>query len=459
MKRPPFKPTIISGAFVAEPLMHDDSEEQQRCRDQVSPTGCDEHAAFQGCSHSYKQDSSVRRIRLADLDANFACSIIGTCLRTSELRRLAAKFKELGESTATDLEVHHAAVELAVQGRAGAKALGKLLDDRHAAAIQRFRGAKGVESLGEMWTEAMRVGEIAGAYWAVMTHPFSTPELRRRAFGDVHMLSHLVGAANRADIRHLVALERENAELKEKAERQQSRLQEINVQHQETVRRLTRKVLDLAGRAHGGSEDASGLVKEVSELRTVLHDKDEEATLHANRREEAERSLAVCREEVRRLQTRYDQAMALVDELHIELGAMEHQIEDAASLQNGTQGLAAMAGRRLLYVGGRPSSTVAIRRLCERAGIDLTVHDGGIEDRKGLLAAAVPGAELVLFPVDCVDHDSVGTLKRLCQRHGVSFVPLRSAGVASFVSALTTHTIDQGATGGPPASRFCLRHG
>jgi hypothetical protein len=151
--------------------------------------------------------------------------------------------------------------------------------------------------------------------------------------------------------------------------------------------------------------------------------------------------------------------MTLIHELHAELGAMERQIEGAANTQNGSLGLAAVAGRHLLYVGGRPATNAVIRNLCERAGIDLTLHDGGIEDRKGLLDAAVPGAELVLFPVDCVDHDSVGKLKRLCQRHGVSFVPLRTAGVGSFVSALTTYSVNPGAPGGPPASHFCLRHG
>ena len=41
------------------------------------------------------------------------------------------------------------------------------------------------------------------------------------------MLSHLLGAANRAEIRRLVALELENAELRERLERQQLRSQEL----------------------------------------------------------------------------------------------------------------------------------------------------------------------------------------------------------------------------------------
>jgi len=457
VKRPPFNPTVLAGTLVSAPSLREELERQERLRDKESASPCNVDSPTQICSS--KQEAQARRTRLADLDANFGCSIIGTCLRTTELRKLVAKFKNLGGHAATDLEVHHAAVELAVEAGAGAKALTKLLDDRYAPVIQRFRSAKSAESVSALWAEAMKAGEIAGAYWSVMTHPCSTPELRKRAFGDVHMLSHLVGAANRADIRQLVALERENAELKEKTERQQSRLREINVQHQEIVQQLTNKVLNLACRLHIESEDDAGFAGELSALRNAVQDKQREASLHASRREEAERSLAVYREQMRRLQAKYDQAMVLVSELQVELGAMERQFEDAPKLHTGTSGLGAMAGRRLVYVGGRPSSTVAIRNLCERAGIDLTVHDGGIEDRKGLLAAAVPGAALVLFPVDCVDHDSVGTLKRLCQRHGVNFVPLRSAGVASFVSALTTHAVDSTMAGGPPASRFCLRHG
>ena len=457
MKRLPFKPKILASAFAPEPMLQNEANTREPSRDQAAAAGCDVQVASQ--DGHFRQNALACRSRLADLDANFGCSIIGTCLRTAELRKVVAKFKDLGGSNATDLEVHHAAVELAVEGRAGAKALTKLLDDRYASVIQRFRAAKCTESLDAMWAEAMRAGEIAGAYWSFMTHPCSTPQLRQKAFGEVHMLSHLVGAANRADIRQLVALERENAELRDKTERQQSRLQEIHVNHQETVRQLTGKVLDLTGRVHAGSGDTIGFVSELAMLRNAFQEKEQEASLHASRREEAEQCLAALREQTRRLQTKYDEAMTLVRELQAELSALERQLEGVANTQGGSLGLAALAGRRLLYVGGRPSTNAAIRSLCKHAGIELTVHDGGIEDRKGLLDAAVPGAELVLFPVDCVDHDSVAKLKRLCQRHEVSFVPLRTAGVGSFVSALTTHTMDPGATGGPPPSRFCLRHG
>jgi len=120
-----------------------------------------------------------------------------------------------------------------------------------------------------------------------------------------------------------------------------------------------------------------------------------------------------------------------------------------------------VSGRRIVYVGGRPNSNAVLKALVEVAGGELIVHDGGIEDRKGLLAAALPNADVVLFSVDCIDHDSMSLLKRVCDRHGIEYSPLRTASVASFVEFVGRLTF--GARGGqasaPPPSAFCLRHG
>jgi hypothetical protein len=148
-----------------------------------------------------------RRARLAELDGHLHCSIIGTCLSTHELRKLVPKFTGLDRRDASDLEIHHSAVELAIEGGPAAKALHKLLDERYAAAIRRFDKAADDVDLLALWDEALKNGDIPPAYWALMTHPLATMPVRQKAFGELHMLSHLVGAANRADIRRLVALE------------------------------------------------------------------------------------------------------------------------------------------------------------------------------------------------------------------------------------------------------------
>jgi hypothetical protein len=402
-----------------------------------------------------------RRARLSEVDSHLHCSIIGTCLSTHELRKLVPKFTNLDRHAASDLEIHHTAVELAMEGGAGAKALHKLLDERYAVAIRRFEQAADDTVLLKLWDEALASGDIPPAYWALMTHPLVTISMRQKAFGDLHMLSHLVGAANRADIRRLVALEEENAALKEKIERQQSRLQQIGIERDASIAALTEQIARL--QSNPMPADASILETEVQQLREWLAVADQRVALHTSRREAAEQRIQQEQDADSALRRSRDQALALLKLVQSECDALERATVDAADAANFTgprrASLVGVQGKRIVYVGGRPHSNVALKRLVEAAGGELVVHDGGVEDRKGLLAAALPGADIVVFPVDCVDHDSMNTLKRICERHGIDYHPLRTASVASFVELIARlHPEHIAQLRNAPPSAFCLRH-
>jgi len=403
-----------------------------------------------------------RRARLSELDHHLHCSIIGTCLSTHELRKLVPKFTALDRRDASDLEIHHTAVELAIDGGAAAKALHKLLDERYAGAIRRFDKAADDADLLDLWDEALKSGDIPPAYWALMTHPCATMPVSQKAFGDLHMLSHLVGAANRADIRRLVALEQENAALKEKIERQQTRLQELSIERDASIAAFDEQIAQLQARQLPA--DAGSLETELEHLRARLADADQRVALHTSRREAAEQRMQQEQEAALALRRSRDHALALLKLVQSECDALERATVDAADAARGSvsrrASLDGVHGKRIVYVGGRPGSNAALKRLVEAAGGELVVHDGGVEDRKGLLAAALPGADLVVFPVDCVDHDSMNTLKRVCERHGIDYHPLRTASVASFVeliARLHPEHVAQLRNAPPPA--FCLRHG
>ncbi|VVD33196.1 DUF2325 domain-containing protein [Paraburkholderia dioscoreae] len=409
--------------------------------------------------------NAKRRARLAELDSHLHCSIIGTCLGTHELRKLVPKFTGLDRHDASDLEIHHSAVELAIEGGAAAKALNKLLDERYAGAIRRFDKAADDVDLLKLWDEALKSGDIPPAYWALMTHPYATMPVRQKAFGELHMLSHLVGAANRADIRRLVALEEENAVLKEKIERQQSRLQELSLQRDASIAALDQRTAQLTAQTSRQTPaDATNLEAEVQRLRDKLADADQRVALHTSRREAAEQRVFHEQDAALALRKSYDQTLTLLKLVQSECDALEHATLHAADAASGAgarrTSLDSVRGKRIVYVGGRPGSNAALKRLVEAAGGDLVVHDGGVEDRKGLLAAALPGADLVVFPVDCVDHDSMNTLKRVCERHQIDYHPLRTASVASFVELMARlHPENLAQLGNPPTSAFCLRHG
>lgn len=400
---------------------------------------------------------STARARLIDLDPQLHCSVIGTCLSTAELRRLMRKFMDVDD--ANDLEVHHETVRMVSRHAGLARALHKTLEQQHGSAVQRFGRARDTDALIALWEEALHQGEVPGAYWAVLTHRRVTPALRQRVFGDVHMLSHLVGAANRADIRRLVALEQENAELRNRVERQQERLAEIGEERDRALAERDQQACELIGMrsalARGAQEEARHreTAAEVAALSAAI-------AAQTRRREQAEGAALAAGADAQRLEQELARVHTCVAELAHELAAAETQLRETASGADaaGSTLSRLLRGQRVLYVGGRPSSNPAIRDLVLRHGGEYQRHDGGIEDRKGLLASAAAWATLVVFPVDCIDHDSALVLKRMCMRQGTRFVALRSAGVASFangVSALETAEMRAGL----PAMHLCPKHG
>jgi len=372
-----------------------------------------------------------RRATLAELDPHFHCSLIGTCLSTGELRKLVLRLCDIARDT-DDIGIHHEGVTLARQGGAGCKAIHKALDERHALAIRRFAAARDADEIQALWKQAQGSGDIPGAYWALMTHADVTPAVRQVAFGEVHMLSHLVGAANRADIRRLVALEDENADLREKVERQQQRMQQMSARHAEALRDANAEISALRGR-QARHEQTSEAGDEPS-LRATIQSLNDLATAQAARIATAEQRAGQAREEAATLRGMVDDLRARLAESRAEAQALEALISASGSQDTDHAGaMPPLAGRRIVYVGGRRGATKALKALVEDAGGEFQGHDGGLEHRKGLLPAMVAGADIVVFPVDCVDHDSVAVLKRVCQQRGIDYHPVRSASVASFM--------------------------
>jgi hypothetical protein len=324
-------------------------------------------------------------------------------------------------------------VLLAARPKEGAKLLQKALDRRHGGALNRFAKAADEAALCALWEEAMAGGDIPGAYWALITHPLATNDMVRHAFGDVHMLSHLVGATNRADLARLAELERRNGELLEKLERQRRQLHEGFVSRDATIGRLNEEIARRAAEAkaeRGGDDTTGALQREV-------------ATLQERVAQESERR-AGCEQRLKALAAELEAAAAgrLVaeqerDGLRSEAGAIEAEI--GALLRGGecADGDAlALGGAAILYVGGRASQVPQIKALVERCGGRFLHHDGGIEHHAGLLPGLVGRADLSVFPVDCVSHDAVAAVKRVCRQMGKPYRALRSSGLTALLAAL-----------------------
>jgi hypothetical protein len=367
------------------------------------------------------------RTRIWEFGVNLHCSIVGTCLSTAELRHIVTK-ADPGAGAASDHEMHMRGVALAGRREGGARLLQKALDRKHHAAVLRFARAKDAGAVLGLWDEALRQGDIPGAYWATLTHPATTEDVVKRAFGDIHMLSHLVGAANRADICRLRALEEENAALAARLERQQRALHDGFAARDAAIRRLEEM---LTRRAAERAEAPAAQPAEAEATDRLIRDLDRRLAREAARRERSEQRVAKLLAAARAHEAERQTHLAAL----LELDVAERQLAALAGPQ-GAEAPLDLAGWTLLYVGGRANQVPAFRALVERAGGDFLHHDGGIEQGSGLLPGLVARADRIAFPVDCISHLAVATIKRICRQAGKPYTPLRTASLACLLAAM-----------------------
>lgn len=402
----------------------------------------------EGDTGEFRPPVSPKRTAIFDLHHSLHCSIIGTCLSSAEIRRLLIKLGVPGADTADDHDLHKQGVALAARAQGGGKFIHKALDHRHATAIRQFAKAKDAETLGRLWEDAVRRGDVPGPYWAVLSHPLATDAVMRKAFGDVHMLSHMVGAANRADIRRLRGLEEENAALAARLEAQQRHLRDGFTERDARIRLLNEALGRALARAPAAPANAG---EDARAARQAIGDLTFRLNRETSRREHLEGRLQDALRAQAQAESARGDAVRECEDLRRELALAEAEISDclghrAAAPTPPAQGLG-LRGAQVLYVGGRTHLLPQLRAVVERAGGALLHHDGGIEHAMTLLPGLVGRADCAVFPVDCVSHDAIGLVKRQCRLSAKPFVPLRTSSVPSLLAGLSILELAQ-----PPAA-------
>jgi len=369
----------------------------------------------------------TQRLKTWELPPMFHCSIVGTCLTTTELRQVLAKVGDIDTKMATDHALHSRGVRAAGQRDIAAKLLNKALDRRHERILKQFSKLSTPIEIKAQWDRAVDDGDISGAYWAVMSHPASDRPLMNDIFGEVHMLSHLVGSSSRLDLARLRRLQLDVEARDEKIARQEARLHaaaQDNILLQKRIDELEESLR----RAQAAAEEAipaKAEQRQETRLSKKLQAAGERAEGYEQRLASSEAKLVDVQSQ---LSVFADENLALKRELDL----LEATIAAAAD-----PGAADTYGyETLLYVGGRPNLFDRLRKLAESRNIELLFHDGGIEDNLSLLPALVGRASSAVFPVDCIRHSAADMVKRLCRESDKPYLPLRSASLASFVAVI-----------------------
>jgi hypothetical protein len=366
-----------------------------------------------------------RRRRLWELDDHAHCPVLGVCLPIGALRRTVDKALG-GNAVADDYELHRGAVAQSKQRSQVAEALQKALE-------QRAAKAKTTDALTVWWQEAAASKQVAGALWAVLTHPRCTSDLERRVLGDVHMLQHQVGMASRVDAARLEMLIDENAVLarelaaaQQRCARHAAAQSRLTEQHQATIVRLRG---ELAGRE-------TLLAQERERLQAL-----EDAAPGLARRFELTRENRHLLEQVHELQRsvlRWRQE-AERQERRAEAATAELALPGEAAADRGADSLRArvtLHDRAVLCVGGRLGSVPFYRRIIEGTGGRFLHHDGGDEDSTARLESTLAAADLVICQTGCISHDAYWRVKDHCKRTGKRCVFVQTPSRAGLVRAL-----------------------
>jgi hypothetical protein len=372
-----------------------------------------------------------RRLRLWEVDRRFHCAILGTCLTLQELHKVIRQAGLILEPKHSDYDAHNALVASAGQECHAARLLTRLLDRKYRTPISQL--AKGDDkALRSHWAQALQTGDIAAPFWGLVTLPHTSPELIQRVYGDVHMLSHLAGASNRADLRRLATLEAGMAELRESAlhtaRQQRQQLAQKDAVIAELEAQLLRRL----------AKDKQASVPTEADLGEQLCASRRELTQALRQLERTRRRLTSLNRRNDHLQEQLESARTALREAEAEQQATElafHQllVTDPAAAAPATD----LCGRQIVYVGGRTSLSPHFRTLVEKCHGHFEHHDGGVEESRANLHCLLGKADMVFCPIDCISHDACLKVKRFCKQNAKAFIPLRSSGLSAFAKELS----------------------
>lgn len=379
-----------------------------------------------------------RRRKLWELPAQRHCVLIGTCLPVAEMRKLAAR-AGIDAKDMSDYSLHAAVTGRCDERGTLSELIQRWLEKRHAEAIRRFGRARDAGAVLFAWRDALAQGQdIAGALWAAWTHPLLDGEDAKEIFGDIHMLSHQVGASARADLRQLEQLTRENADLRKELQALRLGLGVAQREREASADELRRRLADAEQRAallpHRELELAEAR-KAAGHHRAVL-ERAEALAARVERLEE--RNAALARNAAvlaRDLNEAQDSLAAAEAALEMALGVCDG-VGDTSACGRACPTDTALAGRCVLCIGGRTGMVDGYRRLVEHRGGRFAHHDGGQEESLHRIDAAVAAADAVVCQAGCVSHAAYFRLKEACKKLGKPCVFVQSPGVGSFARGL-----------------------
>ncbi|MHA7602308.1 DUF2325 domain-containing protein [Alicycliphilus sp. T452] len=372
-----------------------------------------------------------RRRRLWDLPHRCHCPVVGVCFPLPVLRQLVGRALG-GKAVADDYEIHLGAVAECMKRNRLSELLQKDLESRYAGMVQVSRAAKDAKAVADMWTAAVRSGDVPGAFWAVLTHPRCDETLQEVVLRDMHMLQHQAGAAVRVDVARVNELVKENGVLGRELGRVQERCTRVIGEKSAEIERLNAQLVQQRAIAIGKDSRIAFLTQDLERLRASLPDY----------------------EDTSKLRRKLEQLGARLAGLEAQNARLRQQLGEAQYLQGLREAAPAPAAehrgdaprespvtfhfkeKTVLCVGGRNGNVSSYRDVVEKAGGHFAHHDGGLEDKQGALDSVLAAADLVICQTGCISHNAYWRVKDFCKRTGKQCVFVENPSTSSLTRTL-----------------------
>ena len=419
--------------------------------------------------------SSSSRHKLWQIPQAYHCSIIGNCLSRKDLRILNKKKLFNFEKGLCDYEVHKALSSEADKRSEQSRALHKYLDNKHKVALKKYSACKQAEEIRKRWEDDLDKGDVAGAFWAIVTHPANEPQLISDVYGECHMMSFDVFSKQLKENRTTQTLQNQVLQLQKQLQDKQQRNDQLLTKTKELqkelqqaktqirldstlIKNLTKSNDNLKGRF----EKLKHIQRQNNQHQQLLVEKQKNKDLISN--------LISISKDANLKQELFNLAQAKAERLDVLRVTLQRQNKEKQNEINNIKTALIfnkqkrqpcsdcntyqapcetcenlytekcqgpdLCGKTVLYVGGLHKMIPLYKELIENHGGKFVHHDGGKENSRQLLPKLLGGADAVVCPVDCVSHDACKCVKKICKRYEKPFVMMRSSGLSSLAKGL-----------------------
>jgi hypothetical protein len=402
---------------------------------------------------------SQARRKIWELDGRYHCSILGTCLTLKELRQITRKAKIKGSEKFSDYELHTSFVSVLNEKSYTSRLVNKHLDKKYKRTLQQFSKRQGDQEREQFWKKAVSTGEVAGAFWALISHPKSDDQLIHDIYGKIHMLSHLSGASVRVDMQEFHRLTQVNQQLDQHSKQMttmtrkklNNKTAEVAHWKLQYLTLLQKNKILFASKQELVALQNDPLQQEIKDCNSQLRLENERYKTRASKLERDNKQLQQHLEQLQikhqgvqqKLTNKYQQNQSLQTLLASSLAQQKqstpsNQVNNSRVCPNDNS--QDLCGKCVLYVGGRTGQYSHFRDLVEQYNGRFTYHDGGREDSCQHLRNVVSKADIVLCPLDCVSHSAANAVKKQCKSETKPLVFIPHASLSAFTKGLDTVT-------------------